>query len=297
MSNSGRVFPSFGVSRSKHNHHNSSGQPGIPNLLHAALQQQQQQQQASSNPTPAASTPAPAQQSMSKIRVMNVTHQQTGTPGEICLNTEDNLIYYYNGRKWMPLAVGNDHELAVENGNVSITAHTVPGKTGGNVTITSGMGGFADGVINLNIGKESAIVIDEKQVVIHDRELILKRGERMITLPIEAPPLPAPVVIEEKKQHAPERFELSEDSTSVITTGQRGAIQINRAITNGETWSFEMENETIQGKSAWIQVTAHIEEGAGVPNMFIRSVKDGRCEIGVRAMEADITKMIVYYHI
>lgn len=295
MSNSGRVFPSFGVSKSKHNHHhNSTAQPGIQNLSHALLIQQQQQQQQQ----PANSGAPNQSQSGTKARVVNVSHQQSGTPGEMCLNTEDNLIYYYNGRKWVPLAINNDQEFHVENGNINIVAHTVPGKSGGNITITSGMGGFADGVINLNIGRENAIVIDEKQVVIHDRELVLKRGERTITLPIE--PAISPLQLEqplvpEKKKSTPERFELSDDTTVVKTVSGKGVVQVSRAIGN-EVFYFEMENDMIE-VSSWIHLTAGCDEQGAVPYAFVKSMKSGRCEIGIKALEGDLTKVTVYYHL
>lgn len=292
MSNSGRnltsanrVFPSFGVSRSKNNHHahNTTGQPGIPNLLHA-LQQQQSTSNTNNN-----NTAPPVSQSINKVRVMNVTHHQSGAPGEICLNTEDNLIYYYNGRKWLPLAIGNDQEFQVENGNINIIAHTVPSKTGGSVTITSGMGGFCDGAIHLNIGKENALVIDDKQVTIYDRDLVIKRGDRSIVLPIEQP---VAAVMQQQPQPAPEKYELTGDETSVKTDGRKGAIVVNRSI-GSDTFYFEMENDYCKG---WIQLTAHCEEG-GVPHVFLKSLKEGRCEIGVKALEGDLSKVIVYYHL
>ena len=82
--------------------------------------------------------------------------------GEIVLNQQDSLLYYSNGQQWIPVAVMNkvvqvtdDHgivrhagpDLASSGGSISIEANENPQGRGGNIHISAGQGGLADGEI------------------------------------------------------------------------------------------------------------------------------------------------------
>ncbi len=140
-----------------------------------------------------------------KIPILDLQNRaQSGQSqiGELVLNQQDSLMYYYTGHQWIPLAVmdmethqitellsqlinlENNRNVIIEapnSGNIRLVAGTNSQGVGGHIHISAGQGGLADGEIYYDVGGDRALTIKKtSDVSVNSGNLHVDNGDLVV---------------------------------------------------------------------------------------------------------------------
>jgi hypothetical protein len=267
-----------------------------------------------------------------KIPILDLQNRaQSGKSqaGELVLNQQDSLMYYYTGRQWIPLAVmdmethqitellsqlinlENDRNVIIEapnTGNIRLVAGTNSRGVGGHVHISAGQGGFADGEIYLDVGGDRALTIKKPtDVSVNSGNLQIKSGNLELEDPVACikcnmvrAEVTAVTVQNSQSQTLIDAddadIEDDVDTEDPIVTlpeatlnGMTGILTVNLELKESEALCGYLYNGLVQ-EDSWVGLTV-VNSGGGVPHAWLDTPQDGAVRYHIRCLSGELSRV------
>lgn len=218
----------------------------------------------------------------------NVVGKTDSTPGVIKLGEADDLLYFYNNRKqWLPLAI--DHGIlqpeddctavikAPSKWGLHLRSGNNPHECGGDIHISSGIGGIADGEIYFDIGGENVLIIKKTGVISVKRDMVFSDGACVRSV----------ISREELTVDGDEPEEVTMD-------GSMGILLINLELKNDDIYSGIIKNKLIK-EDSWMGLT--ITSDVGTPSAWFSEQKDGSIRYTIRCVKGELFVVNLHFSV
>jgi len=321
MSNTRAALPSFGMRR----------RPNRSKINHEVVQEQEDQSQtvAVRTATPVTKTLSPTQKTPPKVNAG--TNTNVGTGGvNLKLNDKDSLLYYNNGKTWVPLAivdddmrylteslseimnVQNDKTVTIEappRGNIHLKAGNNPPGGGGHVTVAAGHGGLDDGEIYFTVGGEKALTITKNSDVIVNAanihvetgDIVVKSGNIDIENPIgcinsnisrqEITVNFLNSEVDGEEEKPVREFKLTPDA---ILNSMTSVLTVNADLEESAQVSGIIKNSLIKNTS-WVNITASSDSGC--PYVWVDSPENGQIKYTIKSLAGNLKQTRLFLEI
>nr|QBK87956.1 MAG: hypothetical protein LCMAC202_03170 [Marseillevirus LCMAC202] len=259
-----------------------------------------------------------------KIPIIDLHNNSQGQVGDIVLNSTDSLLYYHIGRQWIPLAImdnATESLVYLENivikapnsGNICLVAGNNAPAVGGNVHISAGQGGFADGEIYLDIGGDRALSIEKTadvtvnagNLVVKSGNLELKAAGACINCQIARTEVTAVVVQDHQSLSDHEDHEQEQESGSsgpaTITipeatlNGMTGILTVNLELCSGEKISGVVHNELLR-EDSWVNVTC-VGSDDGVPHVWLSNPQNNSVTYHIYCLAGELNRIELHFDV
>ena len=211
------------------------------------------------------------------------------SPGSLSFNESDRRLYYNDSQRWIPLAI--DYELIKpdDNGRILVKApntwnlqlqsgDNLQG-VGGDVHLSSGIGGERDGEIYLDIGNDTALKIT-------------KNGDMLVNGNIE--------LVDQEASIKCNIFRYSDtisgtnESREIIADSSKEIISLNLALKENEIYTGTLKNKLIKNDS-WLSMS--VVADSGVPTAWFSEQTNGSVKYNICCLKESIEKISIHFSI
>lgn len=227
-----------------------------------------------------------AESSSNSLQTIDLENYKQDNPGEMIINSKDEMIYYNSGEHWIPLATYdedvcavtelvnklivqdvNGTNLAIDKGNLRLQAGKA--KTGGDLYLSSGKGTMNSGRVFLNVGEDTVVKVTNKNVAI--------TGDIVFNEPTFGVSGPIPDTT------------ITADGTELPTVNLNAKtfiLSIKLNLTPGQTLSGVVENKCVKDDS-WVSVTP-VTDNTAVPFVWLNP-QDGGINYNIRSLDGELS--------
>lgn len=218
------------------------------------------------------------------------------TAGEIVMNDADSRLYYNIGDDWVQLSVQEKQSakqppsktqpqqpqqsvqgsLQDRSGNITIAAPD--GRSGKNVTISSGKGNFSNGEINFNVGGETALTLDKEGDLIVYKNLHFSGPESNVVYNI-----------------CRDELAIDDSIPDAILTGPLGILTIYLDLEQNQSISGVLNNSLLK-ETSWINMTTVCNASCRV-NVWLTDLADGSVTYNIRCEDGKLERLQLHVEI
>jgi len=256
-----------------------------------------------------------------------ISQNMTGRKlGDIIFNDKDSLLYYNNGKKWVPLAINddeirklteslseimnvhNDNTVIIEapsRGNIHLKAgNNSPGE-GGHVLVSAGLGGLNDGEIYFTVANEKALTITKNaDLIVNSANLYIDKGDIIVksgNIEIEDPIgcinsniKTAIVTFSSVEKTINDTITLEKSLAPVILNSMNSILTINLDLNVNEQISGIIKNSLLQ-ENSWVNVSAVTETGC--PYVWLSPPKEGEIKYNIKCLADKLTFVHLHFNV